>query len=82
MEWTDEGTVLGVRRHGEANAMLELMARRHGRHLPLPVFLAEAETAEPPEDDLADGFALTGFFLARHVLEPRGLAPGLEFPKE
>ena len=24
--------------------------------------------------DLADGFALTGFFLARHVLEPRGLA--------
>jgi DNA repair protein RecO (recombination protein O) len=24
--------------------------------------------------DLADGFALTGFFLSRHVLEPRGLA--------
>jgi DNA repair protein RecO (recombination protein O) len=23
---------------------------------------------------LADGFALSGFFLARHVLEPRGLA--------
>jgi DNA repair protein RecO (recombination protein O) len=44
------------------------------RLLPLPAFLGEAETAEPPEDDLADGFALTGFFLARHVLEPRGLA--------
>lgn len=44
------------------------------RLLPLPAFLAEAEMAEPPEDDLADGFALTGFFLARHVLEPRGLA--------
>jgi DNA repair protein RecO (recombination protein O) len=30
--------------------------------------------AEPAGRDLADGFALTGFFLARHVLEPRGLA--------
>ena len=27
----------------------------------------------PAGRDLADGFALTGFFLARHVLEPRGL---------
>ena len=35
MEWTDEGTVLGVRRHGEANAILELMTREHGRHLGL-----------------------------------------------
>jgi DNA repair protein RecO (recombination protein O) len=24
------------------------------------------------EDDLRDGFALTGLFLLRHVLEPRG----------
>lgn len=35
MEWTDEGIVLGVRRHGEANAILELMTRTHGRHLGL-----------------------------------------------
>src|SRR5262245_19897535 len=35
MEWTDEGFVLGVRRHGEANAILELMTREHGRHLGL-----------------------------------------------
>jgi DNA repair protein RecO (recombination protein O) len=35
MEWTDEGIVLGVRRHGEANAILELMTRGHGRHLGL-----------------------------------------------
>lgn len=35
MEWTDEGIVLGVRRHGEANAILELMTRAHGRHLGL-----------------------------------------------
>ena len=30
--------------------------------------------AAPQGRDLADGFALTGFFLTRHVLEPRGLA--------
>jgi len=35
MEWTDTGVVLGVRRHGEANAILELMTRAHGRHLGL-----------------------------------------------
>lgn len=33
MEWTDEGIVLGVRRHGEGNAIAELLTRRHGRHL-------------------------------------------------
>lgn len=35
MEWTDDGIVLGTRRHGEANAILELMTRAHGRHLGL-----------------------------------------------
>src|SRR5207245_10943272 len=35
MEWTDDGIVLGARRHGEANAILELMTRAHGRHLGL-----------------------------------------------
>lgn len=35
MEWVDEGIVLGIRRHGEANAILELMTRAHGRHLGL-----------------------------------------------
>ena len=38
----------------------------------LPAFLSEEVTPSP--DDIADGFALTGFFLERHVLEPRGLA--------
>src|SRR5215204_5975209 len=38
----------------------------------LPAFLSSVVT--PSLDDIADGFALTGFFLARHVLEPRGLA--------
>ena len=35
MEWTDEGIVLGIQRHGEANAIVELMTREHGRHLGL-----------------------------------------------
>lgn len=33
MEWTDDGIVLGTRKHGEANAILEVMTRDHGRHL-------------------------------------------------
>jgi DNA repair protein RecO (recombination protein O) len=33
MEWSDTGIVLGVKRHGEANAILELMTLEHGRHL-------------------------------------------------
>jgi DNA repair protein RecO (recombination protein O) len=41
--------------------------------LRLPAFLLDRD-ALPAGRDLADGFALTGFFLARHVLEPRGLA--------
>lgn len=35
MEWTDEGIVLGVRRHGEAHTLVELMTPSHGRHLGL-----------------------------------------------
>jgi DNA repair protein RecO (recombination protein O) len=35
MQWTDEGIVLGVKRHGEANAILEVMTCGHGRHLGL-----------------------------------------------
>jgi DNA repair protein RecO (recombination protein O) len=35
MQWTDEGIVLGVKRHGEANGILELITREHGRHLGL-----------------------------------------------
>ncbi|HEY4863520.1 MAG TPA: recombination protein O N-terminal domain-containing protein, partial [Xanthobacteraceae bacterium] len=35
MEWSDEGIVLGVRRHGEAHTLVELMTAAHGRHLGL-----------------------------------------------
>jgi DNA repair protein RecO (recombination protein O) len=33
MQWTDDAIVLGAKRHGEANAILDLMTRAHGRHL-------------------------------------------------
>jgi DNA repair protein RecO (recombination protein O) len=35
MEWTDDGIVLGLRRHGESAAVVELLTREHGRHLGL-----------------------------------------------
>jgi DNA repair protein RecO (recombination protein O) len=35
MQWTDEGIMLGTRRHGEGNAIIEVMTRGHGRHLGL-----------------------------------------------
>jgi DNA repair protein RecO (recombination protein O) len=35
MQWSDDGFVLGIRRHGETSAILELMTREHGRHLGL-----------------------------------------------
>ena len=35
MEWSDDGIVLGVRRHGENSAIVELLTRAHGRHLGL-----------------------------------------------
>jgi DNA repair protein RecO (recombination protein O) len=35
MEWTDDGIILGLRRHGEGHAVAELMTVEHGRHLGL-----------------------------------------------
>jgi DNA repair protein RecO (recombination protein O) len=35
MQWTDEGVVLGVKRHGETSVILELMTQERGRHLGL-----------------------------------------------
>ena len=35
MQWTDEGVVLGVKRHGETSVILELMTQARGRHLGL-----------------------------------------------
>lgn len=43
--------------------------------LPLPAFLKPGQAAGGLEDigDLADGFRLTGYFLERHIFEPRGV---------
>jgi DNA repair protein RecO (recombination protein O) len=35
MQWKDEAVVLSVRRHGETSALLEVLARDHGRSLGL-----------------------------------------------
>ncbi len=46
----------------------------HERLLRLPAFLRQGDEGGSgwTEQDLRDGFALTGLFLLRHVLEPRG----------
>jgi DNA repair protein RecO (recombination protein O) len=35
MEWSEEGIVVGTRRHGEADVILEVLTAGHGRHLGL-----------------------------------------------
>ncbi len=35
MQWQDEGIVIASRRHGERDSILEVLTRRHGRHLGL-----------------------------------------------
>ena len=35
MDWQDDGIIIGARRHGETSLILEVMTRRHGRHLGL-----------------------------------------------
>ncbi len=32
MEWTDEGMLLSVRKHGEGAAIIEVLTKNHGRH--------------------------------------------------
>ena len=44
----------------------------------LPAFLGRGFDAAPPSRaDVLAGFALTGYFLSRHVFEPRGVVPPL-----
>lgn len=35
MEWRDQGIIIGLRKHGETNAIVECMTPQHGRHLGL-----------------------------------------------
>lgn len=44
------------------------------RLLPLPGFLRDDAGAMPDAAAIRQGLALTGYFLERHVVEPRGLA--------
>ena len=44
------------------------------RLLALPAFLRDEEAGDASLEDVLAGFALTGFFLARNVFAPRGLA--------
>ncbi len=47
------------------------------RLLKLPQFLIGRRRGEPPSPaDLENSFRLTGHFLDRHIIEPRGLKPG------
>lgn len=43
------------------------------RLLPLPAFLREGVEEPPTRAEVADGFLLTGFFLAEHLYAPRNL---------
>ncbi|WP_416796036.1 DNA repair protein RecO [Ciceribacter azotifigens] len=44
--------------------------------LTLPPFLSAGASSAATSESLADAFRLTGFFLGRHVYEPRGITPG------
>src|SRR6478735_2285291 len=35
MQWSDQGIIIGVRRHGETSVVAEVMTRDHGRHMGL-----------------------------------------------
>jgi DNA repair protein RecO (recombination protein O) len=39
----------------------------------LPEFLQRQDAGQPSVEDISAGFELTGFFLLRHALDPRGL---------
>jgi len=35
MDWQDEALILGIRKHGETSAIIEVMTKAHGRHMGL-----------------------------------------------
>ena len=54
----------------------EAGAPYHDKMLTLPTFL-KSDTPSLSHDEVAAAFALTGFFLARHIYEPRQMTPPL-----
>jgi DNA repair protein RecO (recombination protein O) len=45
----------------------------HDRLLVLPAFLKGSQAGTPEQADIVNGLKLTGFFLERHLFEPRGI---------
>ena len=43
--------------------------------LKLPAFLSGSKTGYPDEKDLSEAFALSSYFLDRHIFSPRGISP-------
>jgi DNA repair protein RecO (recombination protein O) len=73
MQWTDEGIILGTRRHGETSLIVELMTVGHGRHLGL-VRGGRSRTRQPT---LQPGNSVSAIWRARldehlghYTLEP------------
>ena len=75
MSNSDRGDGFGVTRSGASHDQPQLYTLRYrDRLLRLPPFLRSSGGGPNgwSDQDLQDGFALTGMFLLRHVLEPRG----------
>lgn len=45
----------------------------HNRLMPLPAFMIDTSVTQVSATELEQGFALTGYFLRRHIYQPRGL---------
>jgi DNA repair protein RecO (recombination protein O) len=50
-------------------------AAHESKLLPLPAFLLRRTGTAPDATAFRQAFALTGYFLHRHVYEPRGITP-------
>jgi len=73
MDWEDEGIVLGVRRHGEAHAIVELLTHGHGRHLGMVrggASRRQAPVLQPGNSVRAVWRARLDAHMGTYVLEP------------
>lgn len=81
MEWSDQGIVLSARAHGEAAAIVTLLAREHGRHAGLVMGGRSSRHrghAEPGTVVAARWRGRLAEHLGTYALEPvRGYAAGM-----
>jgi DNA repair protein RecO (recombination protein O) len=73
MQWTDEGLIIGTRRHGESSLIIELMTRGHGRHLGLVRggrSRRQQPLLQPGNSVLATWRARLDEHLGNYVIEP------------